>query len=68
MATEILLFDFELFIDERYQLGIGYEGTILHLLNYCYVTTSNRDLVSMKGLTVRQTASPLESFGRFVSF
>ena len=59
VATGILVFDFELFIGGRHRFGIGYEGTILHLLDYCYVTTSNRDSVNIKGLTVSQSASPL---------
>ena len=51
VATGILVFDFELFISGRHRLGIGHEGTILDLLDYCYVTTSMPDLVNMKGRT-----------------
>jgi hypothetical protein len=51
VATGVLVFDFEFFVGVRHGLRIGYEGTILHPLHYCYVTTSMRDLANMKGLT-----------------
>ena len=45
--------------NDRHRLGIGDEGTILHLLNRSHAAASSRTPANQEGLTVSQAASPL---------
>jgi len=52
LATRILVFDFEFLIGERCPVVSDCEGTVPHLLDHCYLISSNRESVNLKGLTI----------------